>query len=223
MDLKETINSVLIYGDKSPQLNCFVRICASIAVSCLNNSRFKKEINANMNHSVEDIAVDLIGDLFKTENKKFVYIEKFFSGIDVINTEEDILKAKLSSLIYNRSNQRISKIRIEFGEKFFNIEKAVNEEIHRHPDIYKQFTFKRNILIYVCDKTELDLNKPVCNEDDLLYYLFGKKYKTAEIPEILAYIFEFINKQNDFIKAYGKTPLASLIAKFHKKRRDGNI
>ncbi len=222
MDLKETINSVLIYGDKSPQLNCFVRICASIAVSCLNNSRFKKEIITNMNHSVEDIAVDLIGDLFKTENKKFIYIENFFSGIDVVNTEEDILKAKLSSLIYNRSNQRISKIRIEFGEKFFNIEKAVNEEIHRHPDVYKQFMHNGNIFIYVCDKTELDESKPMCSEDDLLYYLFGKKYKTAETPEILGNVFEFMNMQNDFIKAYGKTPLASLVTKFHRKRCEGN-
>lgn len=222
MDLRETINSILINGERSPHLNCFVGICVAAAVSCLNNSKFKKEILLNMNHSVEDIAVDLIGDLFKTENKKFVYIEKYFSDIDILNAEEDILKAKLYSLIYSRSNQRISKIRIEFGEIFFNIEKAVNEEIKRHPDIYRQLSVQGKILIFTCHEKELDFEKVNCNEDILLFYLFGKKYKTAGIPEILKYIFEFLNSQNDFIKAYDKTGLAALITSFHRRRSEGN-
>lgn len=221
MDLKAAIYSILKDGEKSPHLKFFVEICVSAAISCLNNSRYKKDVLMNMNHSMEDIAVDLIGDLFKTEDRKFVYFLNHFSDVDILNTEHDILKAKLVSLVYNRSSQRISKIRMEFGEKFFNIEKAVNEEIKRHPDIYKQITFNGKILIFTCNENEIDTDKPVCREDLLLDYLFGKKYKTAEIPEIMKYIYEFLNLQDEFINAYDKTELASLITKFHKRRRDG--
>ena len=79
-----------------------------------------------------------------------------------------------------------------------------------------------SILIFTCDEKELDFSKAACKEETLLYCLFGNKYKTAGIPEILKYIYEFLNSQNDFIKAYDKTGLASLITKFHRKRSEGN-
>lgn len=218
MGLREVIISILEKGEKSPYLNCFCSICAAMSLSCFKKSRFKNEVLTAMPHSLEDIAADLIGDLFRCEDGKYICINKFFSTLDIGNLNEDIIESKLFSLIYSRTNQRITKIRIENGVIFFKIEKAVNQEIKRHPEIFRTKNIGDKIFVFTCKEKDVCFDKPECEERILLDVLFGQKYKTAEIPEILKYIFEFLNNQDDFCKAVEKIKLITLVTNFYGKK-----
>lgn len=218
MDLKDIVLSILTEGIKSAKLKIFLKICIRMSISCLNNSKFKKDIYLFLNHSQEDIAVDLIGDLFRTESGKLVCFEKYFSGFEVAHTEPDILKAKLSALIYNTVNQRISKLRSEFGEIYFSVEKAVNINISRHPEIYKFYVNGVHKYIYTVCSERLIKDKDYCDENTLLSVLFEKKYKTFMIPEVMGNLFDYINSQDEFNNSLEHNFMITVITNFFKKR-----
>lgn len=218
MDLNGIIQSILKDGVNSDKLRGFLEICIRISLSCLNNSKFKNEIYSYLNHSQEDIAVDLIGDLFKTESGRLICFEKYFSGINIAETESDILKAKLSAIIYNTVNQRISKLRSEFGEIYFSIEKAVNINISRHPERYRFYINGSHKYIYSVCPEKLIKNKDQCDENTLLSVLFEKKHKTFMIPEVMSSLFEFLNNQDEFNNSLEHNFMLTVITNFFKKR-----
>lgn len=223
INLNEIIVSILCKGEKSPHLKSFVELCASMALTCYYQSRFNNKTDIFSGCSINDIAFDLIADLFSCEGGKFVQIEKYFSAVDFINAEEEILKSKLSALVFNRTRQRITRIRIESGEIFFNVEKNVNEEIKRHPEFYYQKIHEGKVYVFTCDSEKVNLTKNNYTKEILLDELFCGKYKTYSTPEVMKFLFEFLNDQNEYCKAIEKVYLISVVTDFYKKRKDERI
>jgi len=218
MDFRETLDSILKEGIKSKHLNMFACYCIKFAITCFNNSRFKSELLTYMDHSPEDIATDLIGDLFRTNGGKFIHLEKFFSGTDIPNSESDYLKAKLNSILYNTINQRITKIRIEFGVNYFNVEKSVNENIKRNPDKYKINIINGKKHVYTCEEHKIIINKNSSTEEMILFELFGKKIKTASVPEIMEHIFLILINQDEYDNIVELNYLITIITNFYNRR-----
>lgn len=222
--MKEIIKSVLIYGSKSKVFKIFYDICHKIAISYLSinkNKQFKDYLLKNMDYSINDLARDLIDPLFETKGKKFVQFENYFNkkypnGIERIDDDE--LKASLSILIISKINQQISVLREDLGEIYFKVKKAVNKHINLNKHL---FNFKK-----INDKVYLTRNHKDCviNENidipvhHILDQLFYKKFKTAQVPEIIDSIFDIIENDSDFYPAITQEKIIEIVNSYFKTR-----
>jgi hypothetical protein len=220
--MREEIISILKLGINSPLLNSFIEICRNLSKAVINKSKYKEYILQKTGVSIDDLAYDCIADLFKQTEGKYLYINKYFDDFisDFENIPEDIFKAKLSTLVISRTNQRITEIREEFGEVYFKIKRAAYLHLNRHTDLYKKIIYQEKTYIYGCDEKDIDFNKPPVPGNFILESLYLEKNKKYSVSKIVDLVFDKLNLEKEYNKAISEIDLFRIIADFYKLRKD---
>ena len=213
--------SILSIGSSSPLLNHFFKICTKLSIANIRVSKFRNELLRKTGLNEEDLAIDIIADLFRQVDGKFVSINKFFN--DILKENQDVSNdevfARLGYLIRSSGNQMISRIRKEYlGEIYFNIKMAIDRCIERNSEIFRKKTHGNVLYIYSEDK--IDFNLKQIPEDELVYELTGKTFKTRSIPELMREVFSILNSQYNYCNAIELSLLTNVLVSYYKKNYD---
>jgi hypothetical protein len=218
--MKDIVISIITYGKNSPLLNDFINICVNLSLTTINLSKYKDYILSKTGLTARDLAFDAVADLFKDTEEHYQYINCQFENLisNLEDTPEEIFKARMSALIISRTKQRITEIREEFGEIYFKIKRAVYLHIKRHNNIFKSFIYNECTYIYTCPEKELNLNKQEITDELIIDILNSTNHSKYSVTKIINFIFENLNRRNDYIKAVIDTKLYNITAEFYKLR-----
>ena len=223
--MKNIVYSILSLGVDSPHLNQFVEICTNLSIPVLNRSKFKEYILFKTGLSIKDLSRDLIADLFKVNNGKYIYIDNHFE--DILENYKEIpaetIKAKLSTLVISRTNQGITEIRESFGEIYFRIKRSIYLHLTRHKEDFGKIIFKGNTYIFKCSEKEVKFDLEQIPVLTMLDYMYASNHKKYSITSITDYVFGILNGQNDYCKALMDTNLYNIVAEFFNSRMQDYI
>lgn len=214
--LKKILSSVIQEGKSSKYINNFISISHDISRKTLLKSRFKELLLEKTGMTVDDIAYDSIGDVFKEVEGKYIYIEHHFTGYDVL--KEDEILSKVYSMIVSRTTQHITEIRNDFGEHYFSVKKAVKLHLNRHKDIYKYIVYCKNHYIYSCKDNEINWKSEQVDGEFIVDYLNSTNHDKNKITELVDFIFETLNKQSDYCKVIEEVLLINSISNYFNLR-----
>ena len=218
--LSDVLDSVLNTGNSTPNLNNFIQTCLRISYAYFKASRFKEFIRAKTGCSDIDLAYDFIADLFEEKDGLYFRINSFFknSNGQVKNLPEDMVKAKLASLVCSATNQRISEIREDFGENYFKIKKAVDICLERNGHSFKRIIYRNVLYIHNSISTKVNFSLTPFPPSLLLESLHGLNFRTRNIPEVLRGMFGIIDSQEEYCKAVEFTKMVNHVVDYFKQR-----
>lgn len=221
-EINTVLHSVLAEGKRSRYLHKFIGVCQKISIINLINSKYRDFLLKKTGCRLEDIALDLIADLFEERNGKFYQLNLYFRDIisDIKTLPEDIVHSKLVTLVRSGANQKISDIRQDFGECYFRVKKAVNICLTRKSNYFKKKVLNDSTYIYHFKEKEPELHKEEIPQDILLPELFKCKFKTYQIPEVMTNIYTIVNEQDEYSKALELNSLTNYVVGFYKRRLD---
>lgn len=220
------IKSVLELGISSPLFNQFYDLCLKMAVAhlCINRNRqIRDELLRKMDYSLKDLARDCIDSLFETKENRLVQINAYFfrkydNSIDLLHNDE--LQASLAVLVISKTNQELSHLREDFGEIYFKVRKCLSTLLARKKGLYKQIFINDRNFIFNNHLDVLDFKADQFPQQELLYELYQKKFRSYQIPEVVESIFNTINSQNTYCKAISQELLLDILNSFYKSRLD---
>lgn len=216
ISLIKIISSIIEDGNSSKYINNFIEICHRISRETLLKSRFKEFLLEKTGMTVDDIAYDSIGDIFREVDCKYIYIEHHFAGYDKL--KEDEIKSKVYSMIVSRTTQHITEIRCDFGENYFSVKKAIKLHLNRHKDIYKYIIIDKNIYIYSCNEDEIKWRRNQVDEDCIIDYLNSVDHDKNMISGLVEFIFKSLNNQTKYCKIIEEVLLINSISNYFKAR-----
>jgi hypothetical protein len=220
INLKSLLNSVLVEGKSSPLLEEFINYCIKISLSYFRNSHFRKFIIEKTGLNEKDLAVDFIAELFKEKDGYYFQFNNFFTPFreNIENTDDDIIKSKLISLVCSSTNQRITELREDLGENYFKIKKAFDLAIKRNDSEFIKCIYRNQIFIHNSYTGEINFDESLIPKDILLFELHGSEFKSRSIPEVIRAALKITEKQNEYCKAIEFTYLMQTISEFYKNR-----
>jgi len=223
--MKDALLSVIVEGRNSPHKNDFIETCKKLAVKAFNSSFLRESILNNSGLSPEDVAVDIIADLFAEENGRYPSFNNYFGDTagKISVCSEDELFAKLNALIISRANQRLTDIKDENGEIFYKVRKAVRIYFQRHKDDFHFIIYDKEKYFFNCKKELLDFDMPEFDENVLKNQLLTFNYKNYRIPEFINSLFLILNEQDIFLKTKNETSICKIITGFYKERLENYV
>jgi hypothetical protein len=218
--LNDVLESVLTQGNSSSRLNDFIQTCLRISCAYFKASRFKEFVRAKTGCSDIDLAYDFIADLFEENDGIYFRINSFFrnSNGNVIDMPEDMVKAKLASLVCSATNQRISEIREDFGENYFKIKKAVDICLERNGHDFKKIVHRNILYVQNSLTTKVNFSLSPFPPAILLENLHGLNFRTRNIPEVLRGLFSLVDNQEEYCKALEFTRMVNYVVDYFKQR-----
>jgi len=221
-EINLVLDSVLKQGKRSRHLTRFIKMCQKISIINLINSKYRDFLLKKTGCRLEDIALDLIADLFEEREGKFYQLNLYFTDIldTVKKIPEDVLHSKLVTLVRSGANQKISDIRQDFGECYFRVKKAVNICLTRKAQKFKKKVVNDSTYIYHSEEKDPDLSKLEYPQEQLLPELFKCKFKTYQVPEVMNNIYSIVNEQDEYSKALELNTLTNCVVGFYKRRLD---
>ncbi|MCX7833501.1 MAG: hypothetical protein N2490_04750 [Ignavibacteria bacterium] len=214
--MKDVIISVIKEGERSHKLSELIDFCQKIAVTTINVSKYRNFIIEKSGLSINDLAIDVIADLFACEKGKYKFIDSCLKRIIDSKSEDEIL-AKLYALVIARTNQRIVELREECGELYFKIKKAVKLFLNRCND-YKKVFYKSTCYIYSCELSKLNPRLKEIPIEELLQLLFSLKFEKLSVASITSKALEIVNSQKKYLRAISEFNLYFVISEFYKCR-----
>jgi hypothetical protein len=228
--MKELLVSILSGGSASPFFKEFYSICIKMAIAYLSISKNKlssKELQIKLGITLNDLAQDCISDLFETREDLFIHINNYFHkslGSDIELLHDDEIKACLAILIKSKTNQQLSELREVFGDIYFKIRKAVSVFLVRNKISYNEIHSNGNRYIYTCTHKEINIGLSKINSESILNELYGIKFHSYQIPEVLRAFFQIVNNQNKFAKVVEYNTLLKTLKIYYQTRlRDREI
>jgi hypothetical protein len=218
--MKNIVKSIMHTGKDSPHLKHFIDTCINLSISAIYRSKYKDYILHKLGISIKDLASDLVADLFKSTEGKYLYINNHFDDIidKIDDTPEEIIKAKLSTLIISRTNQGITEMREEFGEIYFRVKRAVYLHISRHKEEFKKIIYKGNTYIFNCPEGKINLDLEQIPLRTMLDFMYASNHKKYSVTTITDKIFGILNNQADYCKAIHDVLLYQIISEFFNLR-----
>lgn len=151
--------------------------------------------------NAKDAAVDLLSELFKTENDIFVKFQYFFNNNFA---EEPIIEEKeydnyLRGFIYTVIQNNLTKVYKESDPFTYNICRNIKEAV-KNLDFSISIHFSDK---YIQSDNNIDFNLDVIDRDDLitLIYKYDLNKLIHSIPAFLKSIFNMLNKETGICKA----------------------
>jgi hypothetical protein len=191
----------------------------------LLNSKYRDLLLKKTGCTVDDLALDLIADLFESRRGKYYYLNRYFEDINknVMKLPKQVIASRLFSIISSAVNQRISDIRQEFGENYFKIKKAVDICLIRKPDSFKKKIIKENIYVYNCSSRSINLKFEQMPREYIIPELFKFEFRTHQVPEVMKNIYNVVNQQNEYSRALELTSLINCVVDFYRSRIEGHL
>ncbi len=219
------LRDILEKGNKSIYLNDFISICCKISLQYLRKSCFHKNILRKEGIDEEKIALDLISDLFETNGDKFCILNRHFNKkiTEIDNFTDEYAFASLVVLIRSRINQRISEIREDYGEIYFKIKKNYESFISRNHNEISETVFRDIFYVHSISQTDLRLDKEFLSQEILLDVLFGEKFKTHSIPELVRKTINFASARTEYSAAIPVTVLLNSLKLYYENRLKDEI
>lgn len=223
-DQAKNINTILISiiekGAASPLLEEFINICVNISLIYFRNSRFKSFLREKTGLTDKDIAIDLIADLFKEKKGIYYQFNEFFKKdkFDLKNTDEDVVKAKLYSLLVSSTKQNISEIRGDYDEIYFKVKKAIDIAVDRNNDEFMTCRFRNDIYIHNSYSRKINFKNSFIIKEELLFELYGCDFNTRSIPEIMRKCLNILENKKKYCNAIEYSQLTNCITEYYKNR-----
>ena len=214
------LRDVLEKGNRSIYSDGFITICSEISLRYLRKSCFYKSILRKEGINEEKIALDLISDLFETHGDKFCILNRHFNKkiTEIENFTDEYAFASLVVLIRSRINQRISEIREDYGEIYFKIKKNYESFVSRNHDEISETVFRDVSYVHSISQTDLRLDKEFMSQEILLDVLFGEKFKTHSIPELVRKTINFASAHTEYSAAIPVIALLNSLKLYYESR-----
>ena len=193
--LQLLINRIVNNSYSISDLKSFIHICSSIATAYLKTEIYYKRLFFPIVHKedsdLQDYAIDLLADLFATDEKgTLIKIKKYFDPIDLRNNE--VLFDELKKLILKVTKQELINKFKENDPAGYRLLRNIKLASKRNNKINTFSSIQR--IYYYFDQNQIeipeDLNPelPVIHKDKLIEIAFDaiKQFKTT--PQIVEYL-----------------------------------
>jgi hypothetical protein len=219
--IKNVLLSVLSEGEKSHLVNELYRICVNFAIASLSagkNRFFQYEIIQRAGGSLRDLATDCIADLFENRGGKYFHLNKYFdkyfpSGIDGVHPDK--ITASLATLIKSATSQRISELRQNFDEIFFDIKKSLETYIKRNSHLYEKYSINGNMYLQTKNSHKPDFTLPAIDKDLLVSKILELKLSKHNIAVLIPHVFLIMDAEEDICKTIKENYLIECLKDYY--------
>jgi hypothetical protein len=200
-NLRSNLSSVLANAHSQPQLDEFVLLCHSLAVSSIRGKLASGKINTSLlGLNDSDLAYDCIADLFQRDEKGTVlHLKTYFDSFSVENESDELLLAHLRRLIFARVNQGLFRLYNEADPALGKILRNIKLAIHSLGNFIEIERFGESYIVpSLCDP----LHELPEVDDEGLELLIRRVCKGNErIPEMLAKLSLSLRGQQEYSRA----------------------
>lgn len=112
MEVKQLIRSIISKEPQHGGTNEFIGVCLRMAIVYLRKKASGGRLNPSFfGLSIEDLATDLIADLFQRDEKGvFVQITKYFRKLDCENLLEEELMGYTRQLVFSKVTEQLCRL-----------------------------------------------------------------------------------------------------------------
>lgn len=176
------------------------------------------EVMKNGGYNTVNLAKTCVAMLFPEGN----FLNAMKMDLDELNklNEPEVI-SKVDSIIGTKVKQTVSMLHKDLGIDYGyrDINKALNRFIDINIEGFSEKLFLGAPYVFKVSERLLNKMEKHIPEELVKRILSSGNFKSFEVPEIIRYVFEFINSQDEYSKALEKTFIVKMIVWLQKERK----
>lgn len=207
-----------IINSKISHLECaeFINFSKNLIIPYLLHTKMSfLKLSSNNGLDVNDIAIDILGEVFKRDSKGcFInlsnFVSKLYEDLDTIN--DDNIFIAYQSFLRKISDTQIAKLYAQLDPTGFKIQRNIKESLPT-----KNLGLRKNIMgmmIYVLNDNNSDL-LPYISIEKFEREFFAKVSRNYSTKELLNIIYTILIEETKFRKEISLTDTVYLFKKYY--------